>query len=122
MYEASIMQHFDAAHCLRGYQGRCENLHGHRWQVAVGIVAQELDAIGMSYDFTRLKDFLKDILSRYDHTNLNEVPPFDVINPTAENLARTIFEQCEAGLQAERLSLHYVTVWESPEAWATYRP
>ena len=121
MYKASIMQHFDAAHCLRGYPGRCENLHGHRWQVAVEVAAEELDPLGLSYDFTRLKAILKYVLNRYDHANLNEVPPFDAINPTAENIARTIFEQCEKELKGESVNLQSVTVWESPDAWVTYR-
>lgn len=121
MYEVEITQHFDAAHCLRGYQGRCENLHGHRWVVAVALSAGELDDLGMAFDFTRLKTILNGILDRYDHTNLNEVPPFTTINPSAENLARTIYEQCQGQFQGDNVSLLYVKVWESPDAVATYR-
>ncbi|MBI4317526.1 MAG: 6-carboxytetrahydropterin synthase QueD [Chloroflexi bacterium] len=121
MYEVEITQHFDAAHCLRGYQGRCENLHGHRWQVAVGLETDKLDDLGLAFDFTSLKAILKDVIGQYDHTNLNDLPPFTTINPTAENIARVIYEQCEAQLHEKQATLRYVKVWESPDARAIYR-
>ena len=77
MYQISVEQHFDAAHFLRGYQGKCEALHGHRFRVVVKVRASRLDDIGIAYDFTELKQHLGDILSRFDHTCLNDVPPFD---------------------------------------------
>lgn len=121
MYEVTIQQHFDAAHALRGYGGRCENLHGHRYQVAVCLTAEELDEVGLAYDFTKLREVLQGkVLSRLDHTNLNEIYPFDQINPSAENIARFIYEQLADALP--QAHIRWVQVWESPDAWATYYP
>ena len=121
MYEVTIQRHFDAAHALRGYAGRCENLHGHRYEVAVCLAAEELNDIGLAFDFTELKRVLEEgILSRLDHNNLNETPPFDQMNPSAENIAHFIYgELAEALPQAH---IRWVRVWESPDAWATYYP
>jgi len=117
----TIQQHFDAAHALRGYGGHCENLHGHRYQVAVCLAAKELNDIGLAYDFTELKAVLQEqALSRLDHTYLNQTPPFDQMNPSAENIARFIYEQLAAALP--QAYIRWVRVWESPEAWATYYP
>lgn len=121
MYEVSVSEHFDAAHALRGYQGRCENVHGHRFQVVVRVRAPKLNEIGISYDFTALKERLRGILARFDHHNLNEVPPFDSINPSSENLAATIFGLLQSSLE-KGVNLASVQVWESPEASATFVP
>jgi 6-pyruvoyltetrahydropterin/6-carboxytetrahydropterin synthase len=118
MYRINVRRHFDAAHALRGYQGKCENLHGHRYEVVVGIERHELDDTGLAYDFTLLKRELDAILERYDHHNLNETPPFDEINPSAENIAHTIYQELKERLPEP--GLKYVEAWESPDAWATY--
>ena len=99
MYEISVEKHFDAAHFLRGYQGKCESLHGHRYRVVVKVNASRLDDIGLAYDFTELKRHLNDILSRFDHTCLNDTTPFDKINPSAENIAATIYGELKAKLE-----------------------
>ncbi|MCL4534455.1 MAG: 6-carboxytetrahydropterin synthase QueD [Bacteroidetes bacterium] len=122
MYEVTIRQHFDAAHYLREYGGRCENLHGHRYEVEVSLEAGELNNIGLAFDFTQLKAALGTVLVRFDHKCLNEVEPFDGINPSAENIARTIFEALSAPLAGGRARLAWVRVYESPDSWATYRP
>ena len=92
MYRVAIERHIDAAHFLRGYQGKCEALHGHRYRVIVKVEAGELNDIGLAYDFTDIKRHLNDILGRFDHTCLNDVPPLDTINPSAENIAATIYK------------------------------
>ncbi|MFQ5924664.1 MAG: 6-carboxytetrahydropterin synthase QueD [Dehalococcoidia bacterium] len=120
MFEVSVQEHFDAAHYLRGYQGKCERLHGHRFQVMVTLRAPGVDEIGLAYDFVELKRHLRGILEQFDHVCLNETPPFDRINPSSENIAITIYE----GLQ-ERLagiSISSVQVCESPDACVTYLP
>jgi len=122
MYEISVERHFDAAHFLRGYKGKCEALHGHRFKVVARVSAPGLDDIGLAYDFTDLKQHLDDILSRFDHTCLNEVPPFDEINPSSENIAATIYDELRRRLAAAPLSLSGVEVWESPNTGVTYRP
>jgi len=77
MFEISVRQHFDAAHYLREYNGKCEELHGHRFEVMVSLKLEKLNDIGLAYDFTELKKYLNEILDNYDHTCINEVAPFD---------------------------------------------
>ncbi len=120
MYEVSVEQHFDAAHYLRDYQGKCESLHGHRYRVVAKIKASQVDEIGLAYDFTRLKQHLADILSRFDHTCLNDVPPFDRVNPSSENIASTIYSELAPKLAGDPVSLSGVEVWESPDSWVAY--
>jgi 6-pyruvoyltetrahydropterin/6-carboxytetrahydropterin synthase len=122
MYEIAVESHFDAAHFLRGYQGKCEALHGHRFRVVARISAAGLDDAGMAYDFTELKKHLNDILSKFDHICLNEVPPFDEINPSSEHLATTIYNELKEKLVLPPVSVSSVEVWESPQSCATYRP
>ena len=122
MYEISVKQHFDAAHYLRDYQGKCEALHGHRYQVVVKVKASQVNEIGLAYDFTVLKQHLTDILSRFDHTCLNDVPPFDKINPSSENIASTIYNELKPRLAEAPVSLSCVEVWESPDSWVAYSP
>ena len=122
MYEISVEKHFDAAHFLRGYQGKCEALHGHRFRVVARISAPRLDSIGMAYDFTELKQHLDSILSKFDHTCLNDVPPFDKINPSSENIATTIYNELKPKLAGTPVSISSIEVWESPQTWVTYRP
>lgn len=121
MYTLTVKAHFDAAHALIGYPGECKNLHGHTWDVEVSVEGEELDGIGILYDFKSLKDDLYAVLTRYDHAYLNEVPPFDALNATAENLARVIWEELERQISDPRVRLAEVAVWESPIAKLTYR-
>jgi len=122
MYQVSIEQHFDAAHFLRGYGGKCEALHGHRFRVVVRVKASEVDDIGLAYDFVELKRQLGDILSRFDHTCLNDVSPFDKINPSSENIAATIYSELQSKLAGAPVSLACVEVWESPQSGVAYSP
>ena len=124
MYEVSVDAAFAAAHRLRGYQGKCEELHGHNYRVRLVVGGEELDRIGLLQDFTLLKRVLRGIVDQLDHKYLNELPPFDKMNPSAENLARFIHDESAKQL-AGRLgtaSLASVTVWETDTAAATYRP
>ena len=122
MYQVSIEQHFDAAHFLRGYQGKCEALHGHRFRVVAKVKCSRVDDIGIAYDFTVLKQHLGDILSRFDHTCLNEVSPFDKINPSSENIATTIYDELKLKLTGAPASISCVEVWESPQSGVAYSP
>ena len=122
MYEIAVEKHFDAAHYLRGYQGKCEAMHGHRYRVVVKIQADKLNDIGLAYDFTDLKRHLNDILARFDHACLNDVPPFDKINPSAENIAAAIYGELKKKLAGEPITLASVEAWESPEQGVAYRP
>ncbi len=120
MYQISVEQHFDAAHFLRGYQGKCEALHGHSFRVVAKIQASGVDDIGLAYDFTVLKQQLADILSMFDHTCLNDVPPFDKINPSSENIASTVYGELQIKLAGAPVSLSCVEVWESPQSGVAY--
>ena len=120
-YEISVEKHIDAAHYLRGYQGKCENLHGHRYKIVVKVSAPKFNKIGIAYDFTDLKKHLGDILERYDHTCLNDVKPFDKINPSSENLAATIYNELKKKLGTE-VKLVSVSVWETPEQGVEFKP
>jgi 6-pyruvoyltetrahydropterin/6-carboxytetrahydropterin synthase len=121
VYELTVRDHFDAAHSLRGYPGECHRLHGHTWDVEVTVAGETLDGIGIVYDFKTLKDDLRAILDDYDHVFLDEVAPFDQLNPTAENLARVVYDRL-AGTVGSAVTVSEVAVWESPVAKVVYRP
>ena len=121
MYQLFVEGHFDAAHRLRNYHGRCESLHGHRYKVVVRVEADEVDrSSGMVCDFGLLKKYLKDALSEFDHAYLNEVPPFDKTEPSSENLAAVIYGELEPRLARGQARLSCVEVWETPTTGAIY--
>lgn len=122
MYEIVVEKHFEAAHYLRGYQGKCEAMHGHRYMVKVRIKVAELNDIGLAYDFGDIKVHLNQIMDRYDHTCLNDITPFDVINPSAENIAATIYKELAEKLAAEPVTLAAVEAWETPHQGVIYTP
>lgn len=105
-----VKEKFQAAHFLREYQGKCEKVHGHTFQVEVHIRATELDKAGIGIDFTKIKQTLIKILP--DHTLLNDIYPF---NPSAENLSRHFYQELK-----QHFPVQCVTVWESEDASATY--
>ena len=118
MYEVCVRARFSAAHQIREYGGNCERLHGHNWLVEVAVRSDGLDELGMVIDFRDLKRALKEVLKKLDHRLLNEVEPFDRINPTSENIAEYIFERlCELLPEHE---VAWVRVWESEDSSATY--
>lgn len=119
-YELTVKDHFDSAHALPGYEGPCQYLHGHTWDVEVTIAGEHLDEVGMLYDFKSIKRDLHAVLENFDHRCLNDVPPFDEISPTAEHVARVVFYELEKMLP-RTISLKEVAIWESPVAKVTYR-
>ena len=122
MYRVSIERHFDAAHYLREYEGKCENLHGHRYKVVANLKTRTLDEIGLAFDFTILKKSIDKILERFDHTCLNDIEPFKSINPSSENIASTIYSKLKPQLEEQAAEIESIEVWESPDAWVTYFP
>ena len=122
MHELTVEAAFSSAHNIRGYEGACENLHGHNWRVEAAVSSKTLDSLGMVHDFKVLKSTLKDVLDPLDHKYLNEVPPFDKLNATAENIARHIFRELKKALKKKdrRLKVSRVRVWESEKASASY--
>jgi len=119
MYELSIETQFAAAHQLRGYKGKCENMHGHNWRVQVSISSEKLNDIGIVMDFHDLKKETNEAILSLDHSYLNEVFPFTEINPSSENIAKWIFESLKKRLE-NSVKVNSVTVWESENSSATY--
>jgi 6-pyruvoyltetrahydropterin/6-carboxytetrahydropterin synthase len=122
MHKITVIRNFSSAHSLRGYRGKCEALHGHNWRVEISAAAETLDELGMVMDFGLLKAAVDAVLETLDHTFLNEVPPFDQINPSSENIARHIFEQTAGTIDDDRVRLVNCRVWESDNAYSTYEP
>ena len=123
MFEVTIEETFAAGHALRNYRGKCENVHGHNYRCQVTLEGAELDSIGLLVDFVELKKVVHGVLDRMDHQWLNDFPPFDVLNPSAENMARYICEQVTAQLTPrEGVRVGLVKLWETDTASATYRP
>src|SRR3984957_7533910 len=124
MYEVYVDEQFAAAHNLRNYKGKCENLHGHNYKVRVNLTGPQLDETGLLYDFVHLKQVIQGVLRALDHKYLNELKPFDVLNTSAEKIAKNIYEETTKKKRAttnggENSS---ITVWESEVTAATYRP
>ena len=126
MFEVNVEAVFPAAHALRNYYGKTEPIHGHNWKMRVTIEGPELDSRGLLVDFIGLKKSIARVLGRLDHQFLNEVSPFDVINPSAENVARFICEDLSQdlpGLQPETtVRIARVEVWEMDQCSAVYKP
>jgi 6-pyruvoyltetrahydropterin/6-carboxytetrahydropterin synthase len=119
LYTLTVTSSFAAAHRLREYAGNCDRLHGHNWRVDASVESSLLDEQGMAMDFRAIKEALHDILAGMDHKFLNEIPPFDVQNPSSENIARYIFREMEGKIPAPA-RLCRVTVWESDDARASF--
>ena len=121
MYKLMIETSFASAHQLRGYKGKCENLHGHSWKVQVYVAAEKLDEIDIAIDFHDLKRMTNEIVSQLDHKFLNDLFPFTEKNPSSENIAKWIYESLKKRLiEYPSVSISSVTVWESETASATY--
>ena len=122
MYQLFVEEHFDAAHYLPNYQGKCERLHGHRFKVIARLEAAGLDGTGLAYDLAQLKHYLREVLAQFDHTCLNDLSPFNEIGPSCENLATAIYGAMHPHFSASPVKLVSVEVWESPTSGVTYSP
>ncbi len=120
MYEVEIITGFSAAHRLMNYNGKCEHLHGHNYRVHVTAKASSPGEGGMVMDFGELKKAAVTVVEKLDHTFLNEVQPFDKVDPSAENIARFLFDEISKNLDDQADLLHSVSVWESDSSRATY--
>jgi 6-pyruvoyltetrahydropterin/6-carboxytetrahydropterin synthase len=122
LFEVMIERNFSSAHQLRGYKGKCENLHGHNYKIEIYARGSELDNIGLLVDFGELKDAADEVVAYLDHRNINELPPFDEeLNPSAENLARYILERISSRVGDERVRVYKVRCFETPTSVATYQ-
>lgn len=120
MFEICVEHTFAAGHALRNYHGKCENVHGHNYRVQVAIEGEELQDNGLLYDFSELKKRLRQVSEYLDHQFINDLKPFDEVNPSAENIARFFCQ--EIGKDLANASISYVRVWETDTAFAVYRP
>lgn len=122
MYKLMVETDFSAAHQLRGYKGKCENLHGHNWKVQVSVTSEVLNEIELVIDFHELKEITREILSNLDHKIINNVYPFIEKNPSSENIAKWIYDSLKEKLKVkyDHIEVSSVTVWESSTASATY--
>jgi len=121
MFEVSVEETFAAGHALRNYHGKCENVHGHNYRVQITVEGEELNATGLLVDFADLKRLIRAVVARLDHQFLNDLAPFDAINPSAENLARYFYDEVSGGL-ASGPRIREVKLWETDITSATYRP
>ncbi len=123
MFEVNVEETFAAAHNLRNYRGKCENLHGHNYKVRITLAGPDVDETGLLYDFVQLKQVIRQVIQSLDHRYLNEMPPFDLLNPSAENIARYIYDETAKRLPAtpNGAGVASVTVWETETTSATYR-
>ncbi len=121
-FEVMIERHFSSAHQLRGYKGKCENLHGHNYKIEIYARGRELDNIGLLVDFGELKAAADEVVQYLDHRNINDLPPFDEeLNPSAENLARYFLERIASRFAEERVQVYKVRCFETPTSVATYQ-
>ena len=120
MFELMVDTTFAAAHQLRGYKGKCEQLHGHNWKVQVHVVAEKLNDIDIAIDFHDLKELLDEVVAPLDHSFLNDIFPFTEKNPSSENIAKWLYDSLNKKLPDEHVQVSAVTVWESETAAATY--
>ncbi|MBI1940942.1 MAG: 6-carboxytetrahydropterin synthase QueD [Acidobacteria bacterium] len=122
MFEISVDYSFAAGHALRGYKGKCENVHGHNYKVRVTVAGEELNSIGLLMDFVDLRGAIKALAERLDHRFMNDLEPFDKLNPSAENLARYFCDELGSRVKDQGLRVQAVTVWETDTTSATFRP
>jgi 6-pyruvoyltetrahydropterin/6-carboxytetrahydropterin synthase len=123
MYELKVLSSFSSAHSLRGYNGKCENIHGHNWQVEVVVSSEFVNEIGLSIDFKVLKKYANQVIDDLDHKFINELPYFKEFNPSAENIAKYIFENIAKLLrlnEKDKIKIKRINVYETPSSMASY--
>jgi 6-pyruvoyltetrahydropterin/6-carboxytetrahydropterin synthase len=123
MFEVSVEDTFAAGHALRGYRGKCENPHGHNYKVCITVAGEELDAIGLLFDFKDLKAAMGQVVERFDHQYLNDLEPFQRLNPSAENMAKYFYDEVGKLLKQQtngRVRVKEVRIWETDTTTATY--
>lgn len=119
MYYLSIDTSFSAAHFLRGYEGNCSLIHGHNWKIRVTIKTTRLDEVGMGLDFKDIKDLSWQVCGKYDHQCINDIEPFNELNPTAENLAKFFFDEI-GKLLPDQIEMHKISLWETENYLVEY--
>ncbi len=119
-FTLKVLSDFAAAHSLREYPGACQRLHGHNWKIETEVSASQLNELGMLIDFKAIKHAVREVTDRLDHQYLNDLAPFDELNPTAEHIALYLFQALAERLNDGNVRVHAVTVWETDRASARY--
>lgn len=119
-YTLTVTTDFAASHIIPGHPGKCARLHGHNWKVEVYLKATQLNDLGMALDFADLKQATKAVIDEVDHQHLNEIPPFNEISPTAENISRWLFQRIGEKINTERAKISAVTLWETDRCCVSY--
>ena len=123
MFEVSVEQTFAAGHALRNYKGKCENVHGHNYRVRITVQGDRLDSTGLLVDFLDVKGLIGGVVDYLDHQFINDLPPFNELNPSAENIAKYFYDRVSGGLKNEvPVRVSEVKVWETDTSSAVYRP
>ena len=120
MFELRVESEFSSSHQLRGYEGKCENLHGHNWKVEMHVKGAGLNNIGLLIDFKELRKILNHVVNPLDHVFINEIKPFDEINPSAENIAKYIYQKAKDELKGKNVDIYKICVYETPKSMAIY--
>ncbi|MBI4398949.1 MAG: 6-carboxytetrahydropterin synthase [Candidatus Omnitrophica bacterium] len=121
-YTIKVESRFEAAHNLRQYYGAPEPVHGHSWRVEARMESSRLDAEDISVDFVKVEKALHALAAKFDHNYINNIPPFDTLNPTSENIAKWFYEGLNHPELLGGAHLVEVTLWEGPFNTLTYRP
>jgi 6-pyruvoyltetrahydropterin/6-carboxytetrahydropterin synthase len=119
-YTLNVTSEFSAAHSVRGYEGRCARVHGHNYKIAIEVKATALDNLGFVIDYYAVKKVLQGVIEKLDHYNINDIKPFDVLNPTAENIAAWFYKSLAAQLNDEQISVVAVTLFETEDFSVRY--
>ena len=123
MYDLKVLSSFSSAHALRGYNGKCENIHGHNWHVELVVSSDALNEIGLVIDFKLLKKYLNEVMETLDHKFINETEFFKEVNPSAENIARYIYEEFEKKMKVNKIfniAVKRVDIYETDSSMASY--
>lgn len=120
LYTLKIRTEIAASHIIEGHSGKCARLHGHNWKIDVEVQVRQLDALGMGMDFADLKTETKAVTEPLDHRHLNDLPGFEGINPTAENVAAYVYREVAARLNSDTVRVACVTIWETDRASVSY--
>jgi 6-pyruvoyltetrahydropterin/6-carboxytetrahydropterin synthase len=119
-YTLKILADFASAHTLRDYPGDCSRMHGHNWKLEVEVTATALNEHGMGMDFKTIKTAARKLAKTLDHRYLNDIPPFETINPTAENIAQYFYQNLSTTLNIDTAKISGVTLWETDRACVRY--
>lgn len=126
MFEVTVEQTFAAGHALREYKGKCENVHGHNYRVQITVEGEKLNRIGLLVDFVELKRVVREVVEKLDHQFINDLEPFTVINPSAENMAKYFYDEVSVRMKAPDADvptrIAQIKIWETDTSIAVYRP